>query len=330
MILFTGATGLVGQHAVAALLTAGYKIKALYRTESSIPVELRDSPQVEWIQADILDLLSLKAAIQGCSTVIHAAGLVSYDPKDKEILHKVNVEGTANVVNLCLEENSVQQLLHISSIAAIGRQKGKQVADEQQPWEPSAHHTHYATSKQAAEMEVWRGYAEGLPVTILNPAVVLAANEYERSSGQLIQYVIEEKPFFIHGTMNWVDVRDLAQLMVQALSLPEAIGQRFIVSAGSMSYKHFFQKLADYLHKKAPFIGIGKAGLKLGAAFFTLKGLISKGPSLVTSETVKLGGSQVRFDHSKVANTFNFTFRPFEETLDWISHALKNPNSSIH
>ena len=117
MILITGATGFLGQHLVDEFLASGYEVRVLVRNaaERNLPW----GKLVEVIDGDILDVLSLGKAVNGVDAVVHSAAMVSFWPKKREELMKVNVEGTANVVNACLDEG-VPQLVHVSSIAAIG------------------------------------------------------------------------------------------------------------------------------------------------------------------------------------------------------------------
>ena len=116
-ILVTGATGLVGAHLVEALVQQGKRVKALYR--SSIP-QYKAASKVEWIQCDILDITLLEEAMQDVQQVYHCAAVVSFNPKEKDLLNNTNVEGTANVVNACLNAG-VEKLLFVSSVSALGR-----------------------------------------------------------------------------------------------------------------------------------------------------------------------------------------------------------------
>ncbi|HCT23903.1 MAG TPA: 3-beta hydroxysteroid dehydrogenase, partial [Chitinophagaceae bacterium] len=130
MILVTGATGLVGSHLIQALVSAGKPVKALYR--KSIP-QIVGAEQVQWVQADILDVVALEAAMEGITHVYHCAAIVSFSPKQKAALHQTNIEGTANVVNACLQAG-VQKLLYVSSVAALGRIRESGMVDESMNW----------------------------------------------------------------------------------------------------------------------------------------------------------------------------------------------------
>ncbi|WP_315818623.1 NAD-dependent epimerase/dehydratase family protein [Paraflavitalea speifideaquila] len=117
--------------------------------------------QVEWIEGDILDIVSLDEAMEGVEAVIHSAAKVSFDPKEKKELFNINIDGTANMVNMALEKN-VRRFVHISSVAALGRTVSGDRVTETKKWQHSKLNTQYAISKYHAEREVWRGMGEGL------------------------------------------------------------------------------------------------------------------------------------------------------------------------
>src|SRR5687768_10573377 len=117
MIFVTGGSGLIGSFLIPALVAQGHSVRALYRNQiPAIPF----ADKVEWIEGDIQDPVLLRKALQDVRYVFHSAGLVSYDPQDKDLLKYINIEGTANIVDACLEAGSIK-LCHVSSIAAIGR-----------------------------------------------------------------------------------------------------------------------------------------------------------------------------------------------------------------
>ena len=119
--LLTGGTGFLGSYIIKALIEKGYAVRAIRRSSKLpfyIPKEIFE--KVEWIDGDILDVVSLQEAMLGIDIVIHAAAIVSFHKKNKDWMYQVNVEGTANVVNMALEQN-VKRLIHISSVAALGR-----------------------------------------------------------------------------------------------------------------------------------------------------------------------------------------------------------------
>jgi dihydroflavonol-4-reductase len=125
MILITGATGFLGSALVHQLTTQGKQVRALKRERSAVPALLQNNNKIEWYITDILDLATLEDAFEGIDQVYHCAAFVSFDPKDKKKLLSTNIEGTSNIVNLCLA-NEVR-LIHVSSVAALGNMTPKYI-----------------------------------------------------------------------------------------------------------------------------------------------------------------------------------------------------------
>ena len=170
MIFVTGASGLVGSHLISSLIEKGLTVRGLYR--KNIPV-FKNAEKVNWVAGDILDVTSLEQAMQGVTQVYHCAAIVSFSPKQAETMLQANVEGTANVVNACIQ-NNIQKLVYVSSVAALGRIREDAAVNETMNWTPETSNSIYGKSKYLAEMEVWRGMGEGLNVAIVNPVIILA------------------------------------------------------------------------------------------------------------------------------------------------------------
>ena len=205
-VFITGATGFIGSHIARRYLAEGYTVSALYRPASGYGLLADVAERINWQEGDVLDIPSLETAITPNTDVVHAAAIVSFFPKDRDRMEHINVEGTANIVNVCLKVG-VRKLGYVSSVAAIGRpvdKRGKpdepMVLDEKQKWEESPNNSGYAITKYQAELEVWRGVAEGLNAVMVSPSVVLGVGDWSRSSLQLIKYVYDEKPFYPAGS----------------------------------------------------------------------------------------------------------------------------------
>lgn len=234
MIFVTGGSGLVGSFLIPALVARGLSVRALYRQQ--IPA-IEGAETVKWVEGDVRDTSLLKSALAGVTHVFHCAGLVSYAPQDEEALLQVNVEGTAAVVDACLETTGVR-LCQVSSVAALGGGSESaeeehptttpQLLDEQSKWDLGAAHGAYATSKYLAELEVWRGVSEGLQAVMVNPSVILGPADWTRSSTRLFRYAWQQHLFYTDGSINVVDVRDVVDMMLH-LTLDSAIsGERYV------------------------------------------------------------------------------------------------------
>ncbi len=315
MIVITGGNGLVGAAIAQRLLSEDIAVCGLKRDSSDLRLTNPSVQQIQWKTGDILDISALTECFKNASVVIHTAAKVSFDPKEKQELFQVNVEGTKNVVNACLA-SGVKKLIHISSVAALGRQKRIKTIDETTKWEDNALNSSYAESKYLAELEVYRGTEEGLPATIVSPSLVLGTGDWGKSSSKLFHYVWSEKKFYSAGNCNYVDVRDVAEIVFRLLN-ENFLTQRFIASAGAIPYKDLFEKIAFKFNKKAPSIKINPFFLNAIATLEEIKSRLLNTHPLVTRESVKSASEKFIFLNQKSINDLGVNYRPLNETVDF-------------
>jgi nucleoside-diphosphate-sugar epimerase len=260
MVLVTGGTGLVGAHLLLHLVENGETIRAIYRNTKTIEktktlflLYKKETlfEKIDWIQADITDVPSLEIAFENVEYVYHCAALISFDPKDEEVLRKTNIEGTANIVNFCIAKN-VKKLCYVSSIAALGDLKeNENFITEETEWNPEKPHSDYAISKYGAEMEIWRGQQEGLNSVIVNPGVILGPRIWEQGSGVLFKKIENGFPFYTKGTTGFVAVTDVVKIMEQLMK-SEVTSQRFTLITQNIVFGDLFNSIADALKVKRP------------------------------------------------------------------------------
>jgi nucleoside-diphosphate-sugar epimerase len=260
----------------------------------------------------VLDVTSLHEAFQDVTAVIHAAGFVSFNPRQRKNIYEVNVAGTRNVVDTCLHLG-IPQLVHISSVAALGRKSGELLTEENK-W-TGAPATDYAESKYLAELEVFRGGEEGLSVSLVNPSVILSAAQ-SRSSSALFDYVWNEKPFYTKGMLNYVDARDVADAVFTLIRNPQA-GEKFILNAGEIPYKDFFERLALAFDKRAPFWPISRRLSYWAGWAEELRARLAHQEPLVTRQSAKMSVQSYRYDAGKANKLLRLSFRTLEESVDW-------------
>jgi dihydroflavonol-4-reductase len=249
MILVTGGSGLVGGCLLETLVRQNHPVRAIYR--GAIPVLKNNAHEkVEWVKTDILDVAGLEEAMRGVTHLYHAAAIVSFNPRRRAELLKINTEGTANVVNMALEAG-VKKMVHVSSVAALGRIREGQLINESMNWTPETSNSVYGQSKYLGEMEVWRGIGEGLEAVIVNPAMILGAADWNKSSTKIFKSVYDEFPWCTDGTTGWVDVEDVVKAMIQLMNSTIS-GERFILSAETRSFKDVFTLMARAFGKKPP------------------------------------------------------------------------------
>ena len=313
-ILITGVTGLVGSELAREFSALG-RIHGLRRAHADLGAVDLEGLDILWHEGDVLDFYSLLEAVEGMDLVIHAAGMVSFLPQDERALFQVNHQGTVNVVNALLTA-AVPKLVYVSSVAALGQVPDQEEYDEKSIWVDVPNPTAYALSKYKAELEVWRGEQEGLEVLVINPAVVLGKISYTRSSGNLYQAVLNGAVFFPAGNLNYIDVRDAAEI-TRALVEKGVWGERFILSKESMPYEEFFQQAAAVLGGVPPKTKLPNWLISWG--FPILKGLswlVGKKLPL-TAQVAKNAQRKTLYSNQKVAEYLGFEYRTIQETLEW-------------
>jgi len=320
-ILVTGGTGLLGSYLLRYLVGKGAgPIRALRRKDSPMDLVASVKDRVEWVEGDVLDLFALESAMKGVGGVYHCAAVVTSDPRRHSEMMEVNKEGTANVVNLALEEG-IDKLVHVSSIAALGRRKNLTTIDENTKWERSSWNSRYAISKYQSEMEVWRGCAEGLKVAIVNPSVILGGGYWDRGVAAVFKKIWEGYRFYPLGTTGYVDARDVARFMVQLME-SEVENERFVLNAANLSYRDFFAQIAQNLHKKAPDVPVGPFLKELFWRADWLRGLFT-GERLITKERAEYTSRTFLYDATKSEKVFNFQYTPIAQTIAEMSTLLR-------
>lgn len=131
MVLVTGGTGFLGAYIIKELVAKGIQVRAI-RRRNYLPSFIHASVlnQVNWIDGDILDLVDLEASMEGIDTIIHSAARVSFNATQRREMFRVNITGTANMVNLALEKN-IRHFIHVSSVAALGRKNDGSIVTEE-------------------------------------------------------------------------------------------------------------------------------------------------------------------------------------------------------
>lgn len=322
MILVTGGTGLIGAHLLLKLSQSEEKIRAIYRNEAkrSFVKDFFSSEgnaiqyeKIEWIPADITDIPGLEKAFENITHVYHCAGLISFDPSEYRQLRKTNIEGTANIVNLCIA-NAVKKLCYLSSIATLGDKVTSDPIDETTYWNPEAENNVYAITKFGAEMEVWRGTQEGLPVIILNPGVVLGEGFKEAPSITFFKMIENGLSYYPLGSTAFVDVKNVVEALLQGMQA-NIVNERFIVVGANMSYKKTLHTIAEALNKKKPSRALTKWQLSLLWRLDWLLALFPWRKRKLTKNAAHSLVTETMYSNAKIQEKLHIKFIALEETI---------------
>lgn len=328
MILVTGGTGLLGSHLLYKLAQTETKVRALYRREDTLEAVkhvfsyfTKDIDalfsKIEWVKGDILNIPLLDEQFHDISEVYHCAALVSFDPNDYYKLRKINIEGTANIVNLCIS-HKVKKLCYVSSVAAMGEEKSGIKITEESPWNPESDLSDYAITKYGAEMEVWRGTQEGLDVVIVNPGIILGGGFWRSGSGSLLKRVFKGMPYYTNGIMGFVDVVDVCKIMI-ALMQSTIKNERFIVVAENLSFKDFVFQVAKHLKVKTPQKEAKAWHLKMAWRLDWLRHKLKGKRRRLTKQMSKSVNSVTVYDNKKLIKAIAYKYRPVKTTIEALS-----------
>ena len=331
MILVTGGTGLVGSHLLLKLVQSGSSVRAIHRKQSNLERVRKifgyytDDAQtlfdkIEWIEADIIDIPALEIAFDQITHVYHTAALISFDPQNFDTLEKINTEGTANIVNLCIA-HGVQKLCYTSTIGAIGRTLGSGMADEENAWTPREANV-YGLTKQAAEMEVWRGSQEGLPVVMVNPGVIIGPGFWHSGSGDLFTIAKKGYRFYPPGGTGFITVHDVIKMMVTLMD-SEITNERYIAVAENLTFKEILTKITAELGIKPPSVQLKYWQLEIGRWLDWLKNLFFKNGRRITKNSIHSLKHREIYNNQKIKNALNFEFEALDETISFCCEKFK-------
>ena len=312
MILITGATGFLGKYLVDEMLAVGYDVRVLVRNAQGRNLPWKE--MVEIVEGDILEVGTLIEAFKGVTHVIHAAAVVSFWKKRWEEMMEVNVVGTQNIVDACLEAK-VEKLVHISSVAALGRNTTKGPIDDQAPWKPHKLNSKYSVSKHKAELEVHRGIAEGLDAVMVNPGVILGASDnWQANTPKIYSIVDKGLKFYNPGVFGVVAADDVAKATRLVLESTYESGERFVLVSENMSQHELLQSVAQSLNKRPPKRKVWPI-ISLTAGFISEKmaNLSGKEP-VITYESMRGSIQQHHYDGSKITQ-LGMDYTPIQEVI---------------
>lgn len=328
----------MGSHLLLDLITAGKNVRAIYRTAESLEAVKkvfsytyseaeanRLFKQIEWIQADITDVPSLEKAFIDIDFVYHCAAMVTFDTSKDLQLRKVNIEGTANVVNYCIK-NKVKKLCHVSSIATFDLKPGKKVISETSYWNKELNHSMYAITKYGAEMEVWRASQEGVPVVIVNPGVILGPGFWDSGSGKIFKKVNSGLDYYFPKTTGFVGVWDVVKLMQILMDSPVK-NEEFILVSENLSFKEVFTLTAEALDKPAPSKKLKKWMIFTGWLWQEISGLFSNEEKQLDSRSSKTLFEHTYYSAEKLEAEIDFSFEPVQQVIDRTAKIFRKEHS---
>ena len=321
MILVTGGTGIVGARVLFDLVSSGKKVRALRRLTSQDDIlnmvfegQSNLLNQIEWVEGTVTDVYDVMEAMKDVVEVYHCAAKVSFHGDDRDEIMKVNVNGTANMVNIALEQG-VKKFCHVSSIAALGRVEENKMMDENVFWKSSKYNSTYAISKYNGEREVWRAKEEGLNVVIVSPSIIIGPGNWKTGSSTMFRQIWNGMKFYSEGVNGFVDVRDVSTCMI-GLMEKNIFGERFIVNSENLSYKQIFNMIADSFQKPRPAIKVNGTLSELGWRAEALRSFITRKQPFITKETARNSQLKWFYSNEKIKKALSINFIPVKQSIE--------------
>lgn len=323
MILVTGGTGLVGAHLLYHLLKNDEKIRAIYRSKDKIEsvkkvfsyytddVTLID--KIDWFKADITEVPAMIPAFVGVKKVYHCAAFISFNPKDYIEMRKINIHGTAIIVNLSIDAK-IDKLCFVGSIASVGESINGQLITEENEWNKELDNSGYSITKFGAEMEVWRASQEGVEVVIVNPGVILGSGFWQSGSGKLFSQVYNGFKYFTEGITGFVGVKDVVKTMI-LLTESTIKNQRFILVSENKTYKDVLFAIADGFGKKRPSKKIKPWQTSILWRFSAFVAKISGVQPLLSKYSARSAHSISKYSSQKIKEALNYQFEKVDTVI---------------
>ena len=322
MILVTGGTGLVGCHLLYLLIKNNQRVVAIHRKNSNLDKVKKVFSsysknynelfsKISWVEGDINDLQSLSIAFKDIEEVYHCAAFISFDKKDLAAMKKINVEGTANMINISIDKK-IKKFCYVSTIAAIGLSTNK-FTDEETEWSDNSNP--YSQTKKNAEMEVWRGVSEGLNATIVNPGVIIGSGFWKRGSGAFFTQISRGINYYPTGKTGFICVKDVVNIMY-TLMKKNIFSERFILVAENWSFKKFFYKVSESLNLNPPKKEAGKILMNIALALDFLNSLFSGRRRKLNSASVESSTSTSHYSNAKILSRLNYNFIKIDKSIE--------------
>ena len=320
MILVSGATGFLGTHLLIELCGRGEHIRAIKRATSDMAFVQRvfefygkalEFQQIEWVLADVMDIDSLMSVMEGVDGVYHCAAKVSFSEQDKKEMQQANIRGTANIVDVALE-CGIRKICHVSSIAVLG--KAELITDET-VWDENAQHSDYARSKYNAELEIWRGCAEGMDAVVVRPSVIVGPWKPQSGIGGLFQQIGGGLKYYTGGANSFVDVRDVARAMV-LLMQSDIKNDGYLLTSQNLPYKEITTMIAEIIGKPAPHKFASRSTTEMAWRLNALKGFFTGKKSSFTKDTARISQNTSAYSNKKLKDQIPFEYRTVRKSLE--------------
>ena len=312
--LVTGATGFIGSAVVRQLVERGREVRCYI--EPGVARSNLDGLDVEIVEGDINDRDRVGKALEGCDRLYHLAAIYRLWLPDDSQMYEVNVEGTKTVLFAAWKAD-LEKVVYTSSIAAVGQDPERELADESCEFNLWHDSNHYIRSKWLSERDALRFAREGLPLVVVNPAFVFGERDIGPTpTGRFVVDTLKgDVPGYPEGGFNVVDVEDVAAGHLLAEERGK-VGERYILGNHNITYKEFYDAVTEVggckpITRKLPTRLLwGMAWAMEKVADYT-----QKAPQ-ITYKSARYASRQLWFDCRKAHDQLGMPRTPLRDTIE--------------
>lgn len=322
-VFVTGATGFIGRHTVEALLAAGHKVKALCRSDEPALAALGATV----VRGDVLDKKLIEAAVDpkkgGVDVVVHGAGLVSRNVDDASLMLRLHVNGTRNVVGAAVAAG-VPRVIHLSTSGTVAVSDDATLVLKETdpvPFEQLAKFPYYLSKWLAERAAADLVDGSRTALITLNPSLALGPGDLRGSSTEDVRrFLKREIPIVPSGGFSYVDARDVADVVVTALTRGKS-GERYLLGALNLTFAQFFERLETVSGVKGPALSFAlpKSVSTFGIGFLERAASMVGAKLPVTSTEAAMASAYWYCDARKAEGELGFAPRdPMVTLLDTV------------
>ncbi|MEM7535961.1 MAG: NAD-dependent epimerase/dehydratase family protein [Chloroflexota bacterium] len=309
-VVVTGASGHVGTCLVHKLLEVGHQVRVV----NFEPAPHLDTLDIEEVTGDVRDIHSLRTAFVNQDVLLHLAAFISVDDRDSALLKAVNTDGVRNAAQAALD-CGIQRMVHVSSVEVYKMWRlGRPLREDDARADESD--SAYARSKAAGEVALQEIVAQGLNATMLNPMGIIGPYDYAPSlAGRLLMQMYQGKvPLVPNGGFSWVDVRDVADMIIAAIT-KGGVGENYLLSSEYLTMMEIAQVCNEIGGKRSGYASMPMSLLHLGVPFAQFFNRFNNTRLSFTHHSLRTVNSQLTVDTSKAQRELDFQPRPVRETV---------------
>jgi dihydroflavonol-4-reductase len=313
-VLVTGADGLLGNNLVRELLSRNYEV-SVFLLPNTHPKTL-EGLTVTRFYGDVQSREDVFTIVKGHDVVFHCAASTSVWPARNEVVKKINIHGTQNIIDAVLA-HAVKRLIYVGTANSFAYSNDKQNPGSEGSSYASWHYgLDYMDSKYLAQELVLKHVKESnLPAIVVNPTFMIGPYDSRPSSGALIIALHKGKiPGYTNGGKNYVAVKDVAFAMANAIEKGR-IGECYILGNVNLTFKEAFDLIAPSIGAKAPGIKLPAPVVKLYGSITSLAAKLFGIYPSVTKELAAISCDRHYYSVEKARNELQLPQTPLENAV---------------